>query len=85
MVGYPLILNLKGRTARVVGIDRIGRRKAKALVEAGARVLGVDPQADLFDPDPAAGIELQVEPKQFAKPFGSLSSKIYPECRSDGE
>ncbi len=35
---YPLVLNLHGRLAVVIGGGPVGRRKAAALVEAGARV-----------------------------------------------
>ncbi len=43
MSGYPIELKMEGRTAVVVGLGRVGRRKAAALVAAGARVIGVDP------------------------------------------
>ena len=45
MPGYPIELDLAGRTALVVGLGAVGRRKAAGLVEAGARVVGVDPAA----------------------------------------
>ena len=45
MPSYPIELDLSGRTALVVGLGAVGRRKAAGLVEAGARVVGVDPAA----------------------------------------
>src|SRR5437016_1753800 len=50
MPGYPIDLDLRGRTVLVVGLGAVGRRKASGLAAAGARVVGVDP-------DPAAGGE----------------------------
>lgn len=43
MAGYPIVVQLAGRRAVVVGLGEVGRRKAAGLVEAGAEVLGVDP------------------------------------------
>lgn len=43
MPGYPMELDLRGKLALVVGLGRVGRRKARGLVEAGAIVVGVDP------------------------------------------
>jgi precorrin-2 dehydrogenase len=43
MPGYPAELNLTGQTALVVGLGAVGRRKVAGLLDAGARVLGVDP------------------------------------------
>ena len=43
MPPYPIELDLTGRTALVVGLGAVGCRKAVGLVEAGARVVGVDP------------------------------------------
>lgn len=38
MAGYPLIIELQGRLAVVVGGGAVGRRKAEGLLAAGARV-----------------------------------------------
>ena len=43
MPGYPIELDLRGRTVLVVGLGGVGRRKAAGLAAAGARVVGVDP------------------------------------------
>jgi precorrin-2 dehydrogenase/sirohydrochlorin ferrochelatase len=43
MSGYPIELELRGRTVLVVGLGAVGRRKAAELLAAGARVIGVDP------------------------------------------
>ena len=50
---YPIELDLTGRTALVVGLGRVGRRKAEGLSAAGARVLGVDPSPTVGDGWPA--------------------------------
>lgn len=47
MKGYPIELDLRGRKAVVVGLGRVGLRKAKGLVEAEALVVGVDPLASV--------------------------------------
>lgn len=60
MAGYPIELDLHGMTALVVGLGPVGRRKVAGLVEAGARVVGVDPNAT---PGGAlAGVEVRAEP-----------------------
>jgi precorrin-2 dehydrogenase/sirohydrochlorin ferrochelatase len=41
---YPLMLNLSGRRAVVVGGGKVALRKARALAEAGARVRVVAPE-----------------------------------------
>src|SRR5512139_3319198 len=38
MAGYPVILELSGRLALVVGAGAVGRRKVTGLLAAGARV-----------------------------------------------
>jgi precorrin-2 dehydrogenase / sirohydrochlorin ferrochelatase len=45
MPGYPIELDLRGRSVLVVGLGRVGCRKAAGLLTAGARVVGVDPKA----------------------------------------
>lgn len=66
MAGYPIILSLNGRTALVVGLGSVGRRKAAGLLVAGARVVGVDPRFQAGDDDEVrddslAGIEIVSE------------------------
>jgi siroheme synthase-like protein len=61
MPGYPIELDLCGRTTLVVGLGPVGRRKAAGLLAAGARVIGVDPAAPALD-----GIELRAEPYRAA-------------------
>jgi len=53
---YPIVLDLAGRRAVVVGGGRVALRKARALAEAGARVSAVAPD---FLPEfaEAAGVE----------------------------
>jgi len=62
MSGYPIELKLEGRTAVVVGLGTVGRRKAAALVAAGARVIGVDPAAGNLDLTTLAGIKVVTQP-----------------------
>ena len=50
MPGYPIELDLRGRRVLVVGLGRVGTRKASGLVEAGAFVVGVDPRPDVAIP-----------------------------------
>src|SRR4051794_3353514 len=72
MPGYPIEIDLTGRTALVVGLGTVGRRKAAGLVEAGARVIGVDPnpptellrgveaRAELYHADHLRGVVLAI-------------------------
>jgi precorrin-2 dehydrogenase / sirohydrochlorin ferrochelatase len=60
MPGYPIELDLSGRTALVVGLGSVGRRKAAGLLAAGARVVGVDPAAELAGVSPE--VERRAEP-----------------------
>lgn len=58
MPGYPIELDLNGRAVLVVGLGPVGRRKAKGLVAAGARVIGVDPAGAVA----VDGVEVRAEP-----------------------
>ena len=58
MHGYPIELNLNGRTALVVGLGMVGRRKAAGLLAAQARVVGVDPSPES---DVPSEIDLRIE------------------------
>ena len=44
MTYYPIFLNLAGRPVVVIGAGKIGLRKTKGLLEAGARVTVVSPR-----------------------------------------
>ena len=48
VVHYPIFLNLKDRAVLVAGGGRVGLRKVRGLVEAGARVTVVSPR---FEPE----------------------------------
>jgi len=45
---YPIFLNLKNREVLVVGAGKVGLRKVRGLLEAGAQVIVVAP---VFDPE----------------------------------
>jgi siroheme synthase-like protein len=60
--GYPIELDLQGKAALVVGLGPVGRRKAVALAEAGARVVAVDPAAKGLAPTVLPGVEVRPEP-----------------------
>ncbi|WP_165230420.1 precorrin-2 dehydrogenase/sirohydrochlorin ferrochelatase family protein [Aquisphaera insulae] len=62
MPGYTIELKLEGRTAVVVGLGAVGRRKAAGLRAAGARVVGVDPVASRTIAEELAGVEVVAEP-----------------------
>jgi siroheme synthase-like protein len=54
---YPIFLDLEGKPVVVVGGGKVGLRKAKGLVEAGARVTVVAPHQDAeFDALPVERI-----------------------------
>lgn len=55
---YPIALELAGRPVLVVGLGGVGRRKAAGLVEAGARVLAIDPAGG----EAPEGVTLRAEP-----------------------
>jgi siroheme synthase-like protein len=61
MSAYTIELELSGWAVLVVGLGPVGRRKAAGLIEAGARVIGVDPAAEGLDPEALAGIEVRCE------------------------
>jgi len=46
MAFYPLFLELAGREVLVVGAGKVGLRKIRGLLEAGARVTVVAPRAE---------------------------------------
>lgn len=48
----PLLVEMDGLSALVVGLGRVGRRRARALTEAGCAVTAVDPQTPPADWDP---------------------------------
>ena len=58
MPGYPIELDLRGRSALVVGLGAVGRRKAAGLLASGARVIGVDPSPGVDDVE---GVERRAE------------------------
>src|ERR1051325_8464355 len=58
---FPLFVNLQGRLCLVVGGGEVGRRKRLALLEAGARVRWVCPQADPLE-SPSPRLEQVIEP-----------------------
>lgn len=55
---YPIELDLTDRRVVVVGLGRVGRRKAIGLVAAGATVVAFDP----IPAEPPAGVILVAEP-----------------------
>jgi siroheme synthase-like protein len=59
MAAYSIELDLQGKTAVVVGLGPVGRRKAAGLVEAGAVVIGIDPAPA---GRPELGFEVIAEP-----------------------
>ena len=60
MPGFPIELDLRGRSALVVGLGSVGQRKALGLIVAGARVVGVDPRPQ--EGDRLEGVEVYQEP-----------------------
>ena len=60
MKTYPIMLNLRDRLAVVVGAGGVGLRKVRSLVEAGARVRLVCPEAPGVELGPA--VTVVVEP-----------------------
>lgn len=64
MSAYLIELDLHGRIVLVVGLGPVGRRKAAGLIEAGARVIGVDPAAEGMAREDLEGIEVRCEAYQ---------------------
>ncbi len=56
----PVMLKLEGRNAVIVGGGKVGLRKARALVRAGAKVKIIDPQ--MHAPDAPDGAEVLHRP-----------------------
>ncbi len=56
---YPIMLDVRGKLAVVVGGGRVGMRKVRSLRDAGARVRLVTPEAD--DESDLAEVELLLE------------------------
>jgi len=61
---YPIALKMEGRLALVVGGGVVARRKVESLIECGARVRVVAPEAEpaLAEMADAGGIELRRRP-----------------------
>lgn len=65
---YPIMFNLAGRLAVVVGGGAVGRRKVEGLLAAGARVRVVDPKGG----DWPSGVEVAAEPYHAAHLDGAI-------------
>lgn len=89
---YPIELDLRGKSVLVVGLGRVGRRKAAGLVGAGARVVGVDPAAALADVP--GGVEVRAEPYRpeqiggmslvFAAATAAVNRRVVADARRAG-
>jgi uroporphyrin-III C-methyltransferase/precorrin-2 dehydrogenase/sirohydrochlorin ferrochelatase len=64
---FPLFLKLAGRDVLVVGAGPIGASKARSLVEAGARVTVVAPEAEPEVRELAAAGALELRPRAFVE------------------
>jgi len=93
MKTYPLMLNIQGRQAVVVGGGSIGVRKVQSLLEAGAKVRLVAPQvADAAGLERAEVIQAPYEPRYLAgaalvfacTDSRELNSRIARDARSAG-
>ena len=93
MKTYPLMLNIQGRQAVVVGGGSIGVRKVQSLLEAGAKVRLVAPQvADAAGLERAEVIQAPYEPRHLAgaalvfacTDSRELNSRIARDARSAG-
>ena len=90
MPPYPIELDLTGRSALVVGLGPVGRRKAAGLVAAGARVVGVDPgpigaiegvevREESYDPAHLLGMSLA-----FAAATPEVNRRVVLDARAAG-
>ena len=92
MAGYPIELDLNRRTALVVGLGAVGRRKAAGLREAGARVVGVDPsptpegvpegvdvRAEAYRADHLRGVDLV-----FAAATAEVNRRVVDDAKAAG-
>ena len=90
---YPLFMNLEGRECLVVGAGAVAARKARSLLECGARVtvIGESPVPSLLRLE---GERLKIRPRKFrsrdlgsyALVFGAtddavVNSEVYRESR----
>ncbi|HEU5270421.1 MAG TPA: uroporphyrinogen-III C-methyltransferase [Jatrophihabitans sp.] len=68
MTGLPLLLDLTGRTAVVVGGGRVGLRRCRTLLEAGARVRVIAPsvRAELAELAEPAELPVELERRRYA-------------------
>ncbi len=87
---YSMELNLIGKTALVVGLGSVGRRKALGLLAAGAKVIGVDPSAGGGACLPL-GVEVLADPYQeshlegVALAFASATPEINRQVVADAK
>ncbi len=75
---FPIALDLTGRTVVVVGHGAVGRRKAAAAAEAGARVVVIDPAVnEPYRPEHLAGAALV-----FACAPPEVNARVVTDCRA---
>lgn len=65
MKTFPIMLNMTGRLAVVVGAGEVGMRKVRALLAAGAEVRLIDPVADKVDSGSLPADRLERIAKQY--------------------
>jgi siroheme synthase-like protein len=61
MVWYPIFLDLRDKPVLVVGAGKVGLRKIRGLLEAGARVTVVSPESE------AHGLPVEWKRRRFRK------------------